>query len=144
MSHGFVYVLSNPAMPDVYKVGMTERSPFKRAEELSATTAIPMPFRVAMYVAVPNMEACEREVHQVMDQCRLSRSREFFKCPACIVHDNVAYFEGVLSVWIDPDFQFEVYRSETTAQDEARADMAKMRAEQVGHPILTVVESAAQ
>ena len=40
--YGFIYVLSNMHMPDIYKVGMTTKAPHARAAELSATTGVPM------------------------------------------------------------------------------------------------------
>ncbi|MDC0850100.1 GIY-YIG nuclease family protein [Pseudomonas aeruginosa] len=39
--YGFVYVLTSPAMPGLYKVGATTRSPRQRAEELSRGTGVP-------------------------------------------------------------------------------------------------------
>jgi hypothetical protein len=42
---GSVYVMSNPAMPGLLKVGFTTKEPGDRAEALF-TTGIPVPFRV--------------------------------------------------------------------------------------------------
>lgn len=43
---GWVYVLSNPCMPGIYKIGMTTTSPEVRARELSSATGVPAPFKV--------------------------------------------------------------------------------------------------
>ncbi|WP_220385717.1 GIY-YIG nuclease family protein, partial [Klebsiella pneumoniae] len=43
---GWVYVLSNPCMPGIYKVGMTTTSPEVRARELSSATGVPAPFKI--------------------------------------------------------------------------------------------------
>ena len=42
---GWVYVLLNPSMPEIYKVGMTDRTPEERAR-LSASTSVATPFLV--------------------------------------------------------------------------------------------------
>lgn len=77
---GYIYILSNQSMPNVYKVGMTERRVEERVRELSKMTAIPTPF---------NIEACfysndpykdEQEIHQLLAQYRISDRKEFFKC----------------------------------------------------------------
>ena len=75
---GFVYILVNEYMPDVYKIGCTERSPHARAEELSKHTAVPAPFIVLCYIEVENFQAVEKDMHKWMAAHRISDSREFF------------------------------------------------------------------
>ncbi|MGP8777143.1 GIY-YIG nuclease family protein [Pseudomonas aeruginosa] len=53
--YGFVYVLTSPAMPGLYKVGATTRSPRQRAEELSRGTGVPHEFEVAFYAEVQEL-----------------------------------------------------------------------------------------
>ena len=77
-SYGFIYVLANLYMPDVYKVGMTTRSPRERAEEISRATGVPEQFDVLYYAEVRNPIAEERRVHERLDDYRLNLSREFF------------------------------------------------------------------
>ena len=43
---GYVYVLSNPSIPGIVKIGMTERDVPARALELSASTGVPEPYDV--------------------------------------------------------------------------------------------------
>src|SRR5437667_5955882 len=43
--HGFIYILSNPAMPDLVKIGATCGPVEKRAAEL-ATTGVPEVFKI--------------------------------------------------------------------------------------------------
>jgi len=75
---GFVYLLANPAMPGIYKIGCTERSPARRAAELSAATACPAPFEVVCFWEGHNFQAFEMELHDVLCTARLNDSREFF------------------------------------------------------------------
>lgn len=76
---GFIYVLSNIEMQDVYKIGMTTRSPHARAMELSKVTGVPEPFDVVYYVEVSDPAKQEKRVHDALDYCRVGSGREFFK-----------------------------------------------------------------
>ena len=77
---GFVYILTNEAMPGLCKVGMTMRSPHARALELSAATGVPQPFDVAYYCEVENPAEQERRIHAEFDHLRIGSNREFFRC----------------------------------------------------------------
>ena len=78
-SFGFVYVLQNIEMPEVYKVGMTTRSPHARAAELSSATGVPVIFDVVYYAEVANPMAQEKRVHEALAEYRVNHGREFFK-----------------------------------------------------------------
>jgi len=77
MSVGYIYVLSNSAMPDLIKIGFTNRDVNDRAQELSAATGVPTPFEIEYYCLTRNVENIEAEVHK-----RLSKyqhpGKEFF------------------------------------------------------------------
>jgi hypothetical protein len=75
---GFVYLLTNPYMDGVYKIGCTERSPHARADELSKPTGVPAPFRVFCYIECANFQSVERRFHEWLKEHRISDSREFF------------------------------------------------------------------
>jgi hypothetical protein len=79
MPSGFVYVLTNPAMPDLIKIGSTIHSPDQRAQSLSSASGVPLPFQVAMYAKFDDCIAVERWIHSRMSGFRLSGRREFFQ-----------------------------------------------------------------
>jgi len=81
MSKEFVYVLSNPSMPGLVKVGFSTKVPHERAEEL-ATTGVPLPFEVEYYCLVDEPAALEASVHQAMREMRQACDREFFRASA--------------------------------------------------------------
>lgn len=80
---GWVYVLTNRALKeDLVKIGRTIRTPKERAAELSANTAVPLPFEVAHAVFVKDCYAVERAVHRQLARRRVHKGREFFAVSA--------------------------------------------------------------
>jgi hypothetical protein len=78
MSKGYVYALSNQAMPGLIKIGRTCRSVQRRAHELYQT-GVPTPFDVVIEVLSPDCVDLERRLHLDLSDKRLSDSREFFR-----------------------------------------------------------------
>jgi hypothetical protein len=74
----WVYVLSNPTMPGYVKIGFTDLTPEIRAEQLSRSTGIPLPFKVEWAFHCYNAEQLEKEVHRHLDGQRIAGNREFF------------------------------------------------------------------
>lgn len=79
MSAGFVYILVNRYMPNVYKIGRTERSPHVRCDEPSSCTSVPHPFDVLCYLECRDHDEVEQGCHRWMSSFRISEKREFFK-----------------------------------------------------------------
>lgn len=75
---GWVYVLSNPSMPRMYKVGMTTNSPKARAKEISSATGVPTPFVVEASFFCDNPARSEAAIHNSLSDWRVNQSREFF------------------------------------------------------------------
>lgn len=76
---GYIYILSNPYMPGVVKIGRTERDPNERISELSSATGVPAPFVLEYSVSVPDLEMAEKEIHVALSGNRVDDNREFFK-----------------------------------------------------------------
>ncbi|MDF7801199.1 GIY-YIG nuclease family protein [Pontiellaceae bacterium B1224] len=74
---GQVYVLSNPAMPGLLKIGATERSVQERVVELNGT-GVPVPFEIEAVFDSANPLRDEQKVHQFLGENRLNSNREFF------------------------------------------------------------------
>jgi hypothetical protein len=76
---GYVYVVSNPAMPDIVKIGMTGRDDFdKRLKELY-TTSVPFPFSCEYACKVDDCAAVEKALQIAFEPDRINPQREFFK-----------------------------------------------------------------
>lgn len=88
-TNGYLYVLVNPAMPGLAKVGKTTRDPEARVAELSAATGVPTQFFLVYKHPVADCGAAELWVHKELERrgYRLASNREFFRGP---VHEIVA------------------------------------------------------
>jgi hypothetical protein len=76
---GSVYILSNPAMPKLLKIGFTTGSVQDRASVLSGVTGVPAAFRVEWALAVSgNPAAVEARAHAILAPHR--SGKEFFQC----------------------------------------------------------------
>lgn len=84
MSRGYVYALVNDAMPGIVKIGRTERSVVRRANELYQT-GVPQPFKVLHSAFCPDCKSAERDIHEILNGRRLSKGREFFE----VSHEEV-------------------------------------------------------
>lgn len=87
MTSGVIYVLINPAMPGLSKVGKTTRSSELRAAELSSTSGVPSPFIIAFQQPVADCDFAELWVHTELERegHRLAENREFFNAPLHLI-----------------------------------------------------------
>lgn len=76
---GWVYVLSNQFMPDIYKIGMTTNSPEARAKELSSSSGVPAKFKIEASYYSHDPQGDEKLIHDYLSNFRVNESREFFK-----------------------------------------------------------------
>lgn len=76
---GFIYVLVSSEKPNLVKIGITERDPEKRAQELTSSTGVAMPYIVAYQAPTDNPEKVENAVHERLAKERVNPKREFFR-----------------------------------------------------------------
>jgi len=74
----YLYLLSNPAMPNLVKVGTTRNEPDERLRQLFST-GVPQPFVLEFCAIVKDGQVAERLTHEGLAEFRLSSNREFFK-----------------------------------------------------------------
>lgn len=76
---GIVYLLTNPAMPNMVKIGKTTReNPSLRMNELYST-GVPLPFECRLAIRVENESTAEQALHIAFQPYRVNPSREFFE-----------------------------------------------------------------
>ena len=76
---GIIYVVSNPAMPDLLKIGKTEREDVAARIGELYSTEVPLPFECEIAVKVEDVEACEKALHTAFGPQRINARREFFE-----------------------------------------------------------------
>lgn len=77
MGAGYIYILSNSAMPGLIKIGLTYRRVEERLLELSGVTGVPTPFVIEYFCLTADVEEVEKELHARFSTTR-SPGREFF------------------------------------------------------------------
>ena len=77
MQH-YIYILSNPSMPGLIKVGKTTTHPDQRMSELHST-GVPTPFVLEFSIEVNDCSVSERNAHNALENHRVAKNREFFK-----------------------------------------------------------------
>lgn len=85
-----VYVLRNPEMPGLVKIGMTKGTIEARMRALDKTN-VPVPFECVAAWKVEDAKKAETAIHKAFDDRRVRKSREFFRVP---VEQPIAILAG--------------------------------------------------
>jgi hypothetical protein len=83
---GWVYVLTNRAMPGLVKIGYSTKDPALRARELEGTGQ-PHPFVLVFDVVVFDPRDVEQEVHRLLAGCH--EAKEFFRTSPAYAIDTI-------------------------------------------------------
>ena len=77
---GIVYVLTNPVMPGLVKIGNTKEAETieQRLRDLDKT-GVPVPFECIAAWEFENYDIVEKALHRAFDAHRVRKSREFFR-----------------------------------------------------------------
>lgn len=76
---GIVYILSNEAMPDLIKIGLTTRNELQSRINELYTTSVPVPFTCEYASRVDDCAKVEQALHQAFSTDRINLNREFFR-----------------------------------------------------------------
>jgi hypothetical protein len=74
---GIVYLLSNPAIPNMVKIGITTRTIEKRMAELYST-GVPLPFTCEYAINVEDVDMIESKIEQIFAKQKVNPKREFY------------------------------------------------------------------
>lgn len=119
---GYVYCLSNPAMPGLVKIGFTNRTTAIRANELfsgsadGSATGVPLPFQIVKDWRVPSNKSkeIEQHIHHKLSAKRVS-AKEFF----CLEPD--AAIREIESILFELDWWHVAQASELEYKSELQA-----------------------
>jgi hypothetical protein len=99
-----VYILTNPVMPGVVKIGKTDKEDVtKRAKELF-TTGVPVPFDCVYACEVSGNTEVEKALHTRFTRYRINPHREFFWLTA---RTAVKALKGYEIADATPDVRFD-------------------------------------
>ena len=93
---GWVYVLSNKAMPGLLKIGYSTKDPVLRIDELNGT-GIPYPFDLEYDALVYEPRILERKIHAELAAAR--EAKEFFRVS---VHTAIETIRAIKRADKDP------------------------------------------
>ena len=128
-----VYVLTNPAMPGIVKIGITSAAnPQTRISQLY-TTGVPLPFDCVIAVEVEDNPdgGLEKALHTAFAPYRINPSREFFEI-------DPSQVEAILRVWPGKDVTPQVNKEVEEELDSG--DREAVRRFKSGRPNLNFTE----
>jgi hypothetical protein len=79
---GIVYLLTNPAMPRLVKIGSTTRKDEKTRMRELFSSGVPLPFKCVYAARVKSPEKVENALHAAFAAQRVNAKREFFEIDA--------------------------------------------------------------
>lgn len=120
-----VYVLTNPAMPGIVKVGMTDRDDVQLRMAELYSTGVPLPFECAAAREVADQQASKVEdaLHTAFGPHRINASREFFK----IDPDQI---EALLEILPGRDVTPRISEQTSGLESEDREALSKYKVRQ--------------
>lgn len=74
-----VYVLTNPAMPGLVKIGSTTQEEVDIRMKQLFSTGVPVPFDCAFACRVASAATVEKAIHHAFGNARINPTREFFR-----------------------------------------------------------------
>lgn len=80
-SFGVVYLLTNPAMPGLVKIGMTQKKDVETRMKELYSTGVPLPY-ICEYACSVDLNQCadiEKAFHVAFGPYRINANREFFR-----------------------------------------------------------------
>lgn len=82
-NQGYVYVLTNSAMPGLVKVGRSKYAAAGRANNMySGDTGVPVPFDIVFECLMDDAIKAEAAAHYLLSEYRINPKREFFQIDA--------------------------------------------------------------
>jgi hypothetical protein len=121
---GIVYLLSNPAMPGIIKIGLTQRDTIDdRLKELF-TTSVPVPFECEYACKVDDCNKVENALHIAFGPGRIHPQREFFSIEP---EQAVAILDLLKTADITSNINDEIEKSTSRMDREAGENLKKHR-----------------
>ena len=88
----YIYILTNESMPDLVKIGRTDKSIEQRIKGLD-NTSIPLPFKCFYAAEVNDARIVEPKLHRIFSDKRIRHNREFFRIDPNLVKEAIQLAE---------------------------------------------------
>lgn len=121
---GVIYILTNPAMPGLVKIGKTLRNSTEARMTELYSTGVPVPFECAYAAKVKDVEAVEKALHSAFEPNRINPKREFFEIE---VEQAKAIIRLVELEDVTPQIEKEVEREVDETSREAGKRLREKR-----------------
>jgi hypothetical protein len=122
-----VYLLTNPTMPGLVKIGRTTDLE-NRLRDLSRNTGVPVPFECFYACEVGNSVKVEKALHDAFGDHRINPKREFFRLNpdrAVAILELVALKDAALTVEIaETPVELEALHREQSRREQFRFSLA--------------------
>lgn len=79
---GIVYLLTNPVMPGLIKIGKTNSNGLESRLQSLYNTSVPVPFQCFYACEVQDPDLVEKKLHNAFGDHRVNQKREFFEIDA--------------------------------------------------------------
>ena len=137
MEYGIVYLLTNPVMPGLVKIGMTAQEDIDRRMRELYTTGVPVPFECQFACKVKKCDCAkiEKALHTAFSPQRVNQNREFFRI-------QVEQARAILELFHHTDVTEDV--SEEIQNDLTDEDKAASTKAQAKRPPLNFYEMGLQ
>ena len=137
MEYGIVYLLTNPVMPGLVKIGMTTREDMDGRMKELYSTGVPVPFecQYACRVKKSDCAKIEKALHTAFSPQRINANREFFRI-------QVEQAKAILELFHHEDVTDEV--TDEIQNDLTDDDKAATIKAQVHRPALNFFEMGMQ
>lgn len=116
-NNGVVYVLTNPAMPGLVKIGKTTRTDVSARLNELYSTGVPVPFECAYAARVENEAKVEKAFHQAFGPYRLNPKREFFQIEP---EQAIALLEIMALEDVTPSLQAEAEKVDVDSKEASK------------------------
>ncbi len=137
MEYGIVYLLTNPVMPGLVKIGMTTQKEIEQRMKELYTTGVPLPFECQFACKVKKTDCAkiEKALHTAFGPQRINANREFFRI-------QVEQAKAILELFHHEDITTDV--SEEIENDLTPEDKAASVKAQLHRPALNFYEMGMQ
>jgi hypothetical protein len=137
---GIIYVLTNPAMPGIVKIGRTARGSVEARLSELYSTGVPVPFECAFAGKVSDEAKVEKAFHLAFGPYRINPKREFFQIEP---EQAIALLELMVVENVTPQLQKEADSVDESTKEASRKLKSRRPVQnylEMGIPVGSVLE----